>query len=73
MKINVLKATQTIVSAGIGVTVGVIATLGIISVATTLTGKIIGGTITYLIVAGLTDEAVKIVTNPIIEHLEDES
>ncbi len=68
MKHKVLKITQTIVSGGLGITVGIIAALGIIGVATTVTAKIVGGTITYLIVAGLTDEAIKVVTNPIVKY-----
>lgn len=79
MKTNykALKALQKTVCMTTGVVAGALASIAIVGFATSVTGKILGGMISYLAVAGATDEAMQKISDPLIDlvkpnNLEDE-
>lgn len=75
-KTKVLLTTQALVTGTTGVVVGTIAALAIIGVASSITGKILGGLCSYALASTMAEKASETITNPIVGLLiteEDEN
>lgn len=71
MKSSIFKTGTVVVGTVTGAVLGTIAAISIVGVATTLTGKIIGGGIAYLVVGGITQSTIEQIADPIIKELEN--
>ena len=66
------KAFQQATAMVLGVAVGTVACISVVGIATTVSGKIIGGICAFTASSGLTNTAAHNISDPIVELLNDE-